>query len=267
MNKTVSTLAATGLLVAALSACSVPTAGTAAAGAASPQGAPAVSTSVERATGPQAFSVSQAAPATVPQDDSGDPFERVLYDAEALQPLLDEFWAEELGYYGLDFDAPDRFEYYVGDANSTCGGEFSDGTENAYYCAVDGDEYVAFDIDWLAGYLDEHPGDAVTFLVLAHEWGHAVQDTWVEQEPGVDVWEGPAQELNADCLAGAFWDDALRNGTVIEEDGDAEAVYGWLEAAGSGDWMDPGDHGTAEQRQIAFSDGFEFGTDYCRTNY
>lgn len=267
MNKTVSTLAATGLLVAALSACSVPTTGVAAPAAASPQGAPAVTSTVPGGAS-TSFSVSQAAPAAVPADASTDPYERVLSDAEALQPLLDDFWTEELAVeYGLEFDAPDRFEYYVDSGNGTCGGEYSDGTDNAYYCSYDGDEHVAFDVDWLAGYLDEHPGDAVTFLVLAHEWGHAVQDTWVEQEPGADYWAGPAQELNADCLAGVFWESALRNGTVIEEDGDAEAVYGWLEAAGSGDWMDPGDHGTAEQRQVAFSDGFAYGTSYCRTNY
>ncbi|MCO1654078.1 neutral zinc metallopeptidase [Pseudonocardia humida] len=267
MNKTVSTLAATGVLVAALSACSIPTAGAAAPAATGPQGAPAASTTVQRDAAQQTFSVSQAAPAVVPQGSSDDPYERVLYDAEALQPIMDEFWTEELAYYGLEFDTPDRFEYYVGDGNGTCGGEYSDGTDNAYYCAVDGDEHVAFDVDWLASYLDEHPGDAVTFLVLAHEWGHAVQDTWVEQQPGVDYWEGPAQELNADCLAGVFWENGLRTGTIIEEDGDAEAVFGWLESAGSGDWMDPGDHGTAEQRQIAFSDGFENGLDYCRINY
>lgn len=267
MNKTVSTLAATGLLVAALSACSIPTAGDAAPAATSPRVSTTATTTEQDDAARQAFSVSQAAPATVPADASEDPYERVLYDAEALEPLLNDFWSEELADHGLEFDTPDRFEYYVGDGNSTCGGEYSDGTENAYYCAADGDEYVAFDVDWLSSYLDEHPGDAVTFLVLSHEWGHAVQDTWVEQQPGVDYWAGPARELNADCLAGVFWESALRNGTVIEEDGDAEAVYGWLEAAGSADWMEPGDHGTAEQRQIAFSDGYAYGLDYCRTNY
>jgi predicted metalloprotease len=265
MNKTVSTLAATGLLVAALSACSVPTAGTAAPAAA---GTPGTTSAAGAARDTQGFAVSPAAPAAIPAAAAEDPHDRVLYDAEALQPLLDEFWTEALDEtYGLSFDAPDRFEYYVDEGNSPCGDVYEPGTDNAYYCAVDGDEYIAFDVDWLSGHLDEHPGDAVTFLVLAHEWGHAVQDTWVEQEPGVDRWEGPAQELNADCLAGVFWDNGVRNGTIIEEEGDGEAVYGFLAAAGSGTWMDPGDHGTSEQRQLAFSEGYEYGLDHCRVNY
>ncbi len=262
MNKTLSTIA-TGLLVAALSACSVPTGGVAAP-AERPGGA---STAAQQPATPQAFAVSQALPGTSPWSGE-DAYDRVLADAEALQPILDEFWTAHLhDNYGLEFDAPDRFEFYVDEGNSPCGDGYVPGTDNAYYCAVDGDEYVAFDVDWLAGYLPEHPGNATTFLVLAHEWGHAVQDTWVEQQPGVDQWAGPAQELNADCLAGVFWDEAVREGAIIEEEGDAEAVYTWLADGGSGTWMDPGDHGSSEQRQLAFSDGFTYGVDYCRVNY
>lgn len=261
MNKTLLTAAATGLLAVALSGCSLP--GTV-------DGAGQVLVSPQQRT--TAFSVggssSSVLPTTVDIDVPESDLDRVLSDAAAVQPLLDDFWTQELAYtYGLDFDTPDRFEYYLGEEFTTCGGEDAGGAENAYYCFVDDDEHVAFDAGWLATYLDEDPGDATTFLVLAHEWGHAVQDTWIEQEPDADHWAGPAQELNADCLAGVFWDDAIREGTLIEEEGDAEAVFGFLYDAGSGTWMDPGDHGSPEQRQVAFADGFEFGTDYCRVNY
>ena len=95
MNKTVSTLAATGLLVAALSACSVPTAGVAAPAAAGAQGTPTVTnTTTSPARDTQGFAVSHAAPAAIPADAGEDPYDRVLYDAEALQPLLDEFWTD-----------------------------------------------------------------------------------------------------------------------------------------------------------------------------
>jgi hypothetical protein len=271
-QKFVTTLIASGLLVAGLGACSLPTTGSAAAApqpqvqsqvqppqkAAEPTGAPKAPSGMSP--------VSLAVPGTIPATEP-DPYERVLADADALQPILDDFWTRELSAEGLDFDAPDRFEFYSGDTNSACGDDYVPGVENAYYCPVEGDEYVAFDIDWLTSYLDAHPGDATTFLVLAHEWGHAVQDSWVEQEPGADTWVGPAQELNADCLAGVFWDNGVREGSIIEEDGDADAVFTWLADGGSGTWMDPGDHGTAEQRQIAFSDGYTNGVDYCRTNY
>jgi predicted metalloprotease len=261
-KKTVTTLITAGLLVAGLGACSLPTAGVA---------APAPQQQVQPESAEPAGSagmspVSLAQPGAVPGGKQR-PKERVLTDADALQPILDDFWTRELGAGGLDFDAPDRFEFYTGDTNSPCGPDQVPGAQNAYYCPVNGDEYIAFDVDWLASYLDEHPGDATTFLVLAHEWGHAVQDSWEEQEPGADSWTGPARELNADCLAGVFWDNGVREGTVIEEMGDADAVFTWLAEGGSGTWMDPGDHGTAEQRQIAFSDGYANGADYCRTNY
>jgi len=202
---------------------------------------------------------------TAPQTDKEA---RVLEDADALRGLLDEFWTAELAQSGLGYDAPDRYEYYRTTGNSACGGKEADALpQNAYYCPVEGDEYIAFDIDWLTGYLDAHPGNATTFLILAHEWGHAVQDAWTEQQPGLDVWNpGYLQELNADCLAGVFLADAFARGTVIEEEGDAVAIYGWLYDGGSGEWFDPGDHGSPEQRQEAFDLGFNQGTAYCRQN-
>jgi uncharacterized protein len=278
-KKTVLTLLASGLLVAGLGACSLPTTGVAAPVA--PQAQQQIQPPAPQHTAPtgspaapkagmapvsEGSTASKAQPGAIPSTQP-DPYERVLTDADALQPILDDFWTRQLADEGLDFDAPDRFEFYAGDANSPCGGDLVPGAQNAYYCPVEGDEYVAFDVDWLASYLDAHPGDATTFLVLAHEWGHAVQDSWTEQQPGADTWTGPAQELNADCLAGVFWDNGVREGSVIEEDGDADAVFTWLADGGSGTWMDPGDHGTSEQRQAAFADGYNYGVDYCRTNY
>jgi predicted metalloprotease len=273
-KKTVRTLIASGLLVAGLGACSLPTAGVAAPAPVQQQVQPQAQPHAADPTGTQKAPkgsgmnpVSLAVPGTIPGSGGQDPYERVLADADALQPILDDFWTRELAADDLDFDAPDRFEFYSGDSNSPCGDDAVPGAQNAYYCPADGDEYVAFDIDWLASYIDAHPGDATTFLVLAHEWGHAVQDTWEEQQPGVDTWTGPAQELNADCLAGVFWEGASREGSITEEEGDADAVYTFLADGGSGTWMDPGDHGTSEQRQLAFSDGYGYGLDYCRTNY
>jgi len=195
--------------------------------------------------------------------------QKVLHDADAVVGPLNDFWTQELrDQYGLQFDTPDDYEYYRGASNDSCGGLNARALpNNAYYCPAENDEYVAFDLDWFTSYLDEHPGGATTFLILAHEWGHAVQDTWVEQNPGGDVWNPPyLQELNADCLAGVWMEDSLRRGILIEESGDADAIFGWLWEEG-GPWFDPGTHGTQEQRQRAFSDGYAYGTDYCRTKY
>ena len=194
---------------------------------------------------------------------------KVLQDATALEPLLDGFWTEELqSVYGYQFDPPDRFEYYSRDGNKPCGNSTFAGKENAYYCSADADEYVAFDLEWFKGYLVDFPQGATTFLILAHEWGHAVQDTWLENG-GPDTWEPASrQELNADCLAGVFLSWGISSGNIIEDAGDADAIWSWLYSGGyNGPWLDPPSHGTGEERRTAFSDGYLRGTDHCRVNY
>lgn len=194
--------------------------------------------------------------------------EKVLADATALGPMLNNFWSAELSRrYQLTFDVPERYEYYRDTRNEPCGGDPRPMPQNAYYCNPEGDEYIAFDLDWFQQYLVDHPGGATTFLILAHEWGHAVQDTWVDSGGG-DVWDpGYRQELNADCLAGVFLAASIRDGAIVEEAGDAEAMFGWLYEAGASPWLDPGTHGTRDQRLAAFSEGFSGDTDYCRTTY
>jgi uncharacterized protein len=196
--------------------------------------------------------------------------QRVLADAGALEPLLNDFWSNELPRAsGMRFDPPDRFEYYRGaSGNSPCAGQAIPKPNNAYYCdRPEDDEYVAFDLDWFQDFLILHPGDATTFLILAHEWGHAVQDSWLEQG-GNDTWDPPyRKELNADCLAGVFLAASIKNGAIVEEAGDADAIFSWLYQGGSAPWLTPGDHGSSEQRQAAFSDGYANGTKLCREQY
>ena len=197
--------------------------------------------------------------------------QKVLSDATALGPLLSDFWTRELAsvYRGMSFDPPDQYRFYRGGGNPTCGGGSFPGNNNAYYCASDQDEYVAFDLDWFQNYLVKHPRGATTFLILAHEWGHAVQDTWLENG-GNDTWQPPyTKELNADCLAGVFLKASIEDETIVEEAGDSEAIFSWLYEAGSepSPWRAPGSHGTRDQRIAAFSAGLRRDTDYCRVNY
>jgi len=191
---------------------------------------------------------------------------KVLKDAGELESLLNSFWSRELAAEGIAFDPPDSFWYYQGgDSAPTCGGD-APLARNAYYCRVDGEEHVAFDLDWFQEYLIENPEGATTFLILAHEWGHAVQDSWLESGGG-DVWVAPSQELDADCLAGVFLAQSIREGTIIEEPGDERAVFNWLYEVGASPWLGPGSHGTKEQRQTAFRAGTLRDTGYCRTVY
>ena len=209
-----------------------------------------------------------ASPAQVLADERAAREQKVLSDARALGTLLNDFWTQELSeQYEISFDPPDRYEAYRGDDVKTCGGQPAPSRNNAYYCYPDTEEHVAFDLDWLQEYLVRHPRGATTFLILAHEWGHAVQDTWLESG-GNDRWDPKnRQELNADCLAGVFLEASIDGGTIVEEAGDADAIFGWLYESGSSPWLAPGTHGTSDERQAAFVDGARNGTDYCRTNY
>lgn len=206
-------------------------------------------------------------PAAAAQPSSSE-VDAVVADATALQEMLNRYWSDQLTrHYGLTFDVPDTFNYYFSTGDNICGGA-SDIPNNAYFCRQDGNEFVAFDMNWFVAETRRHGSNSVTYLVLAHEWGHAVQDTWVEQQPQTDVWN-PAylQELNADCLAGVFLADAIQLGWVTEERGDAATVYRSLFEGGAGEWYAPGDHGTSRQRQQAFLDGTRNDVRYCRTNY
>jgi predicted metalloprotease len=265
MPKTVVSLAAAGLLALALSACSVPTAGTPSAGGApSASGTPSAGgiTAIDEAAvsaGPRDFAVPDKASGGTGRD-------RVLSDAKLLEPELNAFWTKELAdAYGLDYVAPADFGFYEGSNNPTCGGTQIDGAGNAYYCPPD--NYVAFDLDFFVTLNRGQAGDASTFLALAHEWGHSVQQNWVTQQPGRDSWQGPAVELDADCLAGVFLESEVDSGKLTLESGDAQDVFHTLFELGSMNDMDPGDHGTSEQRQQAFADGAKNGVTFCRSNY
>lgn len=197
---------------------------------------------------------------------------KVLSDAQALEPMLNNFWSAELRrLYGISFDTPDAFLYYRGGGNTPCGTDRKAYPNNAIYCPSDESESVQFDLSWFEEYLVEHPGGATTFLILAHEWGHAVQDTWTEQTPGTDTWEPKyRKEINADCLAGVFLARSIADGTIIEEADDSDAMLTWLYNAGAADnsrWFDPAYHGTRAERKQALMDGISKGTDFCRKTY
>lgn len=194
--------------------------------------------------------------------------EKVLKDAIGLYELLNIYWTEEMKrLYNLQFAPPAKLEYYRSTGNPPCGDTTYPGRQNAYWCGQPGDYKVEFDLNWLKDFLIDHPGGATTFLVLAHEWGHAVQNTWVINNGG-DFWKPPyRQELQADCLAGVFLKHTIKAKLITPEVGDSEAIYNWLEHGG-GPWLTTTDHGTKAMREAAFEEGFdEMDTNACRQHF
>ncbi len=138
-----------------------------------------------------------------------------------------------------------------------CGGEKLNGAGNAYYC-VPGD-YIAWDWNLMSSqFLDEAIGDSFVYLVIAHEWAHAIQARLDMELVTVDA------ELQADCLAGAALAGAEQDGTIITEPGDRGEVFQSLASiADEVEWGNTESHGSADQRIEAYQAGEAGGVEAC----
>jgi len=183
----------------------------------------------------------------------------------AISDLI-AYWEQQLpATYGVAYrDVADAFPYYpsTGDVPA-CGPDPVDLDVyfgNAFYCHPG--DYIAWDAEGLFPELWTEFGNFTIALVLAHEWGHAIQ-----ARAGVF---GPTimTELQADCFAGAWADHvALGEGLLRLDAGDLEeAMAGYLvfrDPPGTS-LADPSAHGTAFDRVNAFRDGFFNGPEQCR---
>ncbi|MET0920215.1 MAG: neutral zinc metallopeptidase [Acidimicrobiia bacterium] len=137
---------------------------------------------------------------------------------------------------------------------------YADAKGNAFYCY--GDNFVAYDNVSLMPSLYENFGGFAVALVLAHEWGHAIQDR--ADNAGEST---ISKELQADCFAGG-WTRAQSDGdsTFTLAAGDLEsslaALIEFRDVPGtSAD--DSSAHGSAFDRVNAFQEGFEQGPERC----
>lgn len=132
--------------------------------------------------------------------------------------------------------------------------------DNAYYCDVD--DAVVWDEQRFLPGLAERYGQFTVAVVIAHEWGHVVQERARYDAPPVIA------ELQADCFAGAWAAHVAAGGSdafSIDADQLDRAVAGILslrDAPGSvAD--DPTAHGSGFDRVSAFGDGFSQGAARC----
>ena len=156
-------------------------------------------------------------------------------------------------------------------AASACGdGSGTLGDSAAAYCPGDDTIYISqqFASDIYDGSLDHAlpgssqgygrtAGDFAVAYIVAHEYGHQVQD-----ELGLfDSYGGKvptmAFELQADCFAGTWAHSASEQDRL--EEGDVEEALDAALAVGDFDAGNPGHHGTPEQREEAWRSGFDSG--------
>ena len=205
-------------------------------------------------TGILALVVATAAPAT---SAAAVTQEEILGDVDTAESAVDEFWDDHWSdTFTGSYSAPNIVGIYDGSDPSDapyCGG-VPLAPDNAYYCGWG--DFLAYD----AGLLDQSDelGDGFLYLVVAHEWGHAIQ---ARLDPSLVA---RRIELQADCLAGAALYGAAEDGTVKFESDDQEELSDSLEAlADDTPWTDTRDHGDATERVEAFSIGRDDGVTGC----
>jgi len=196
---------------------------------------------------------------------------------------LEAYWETELPELGTSYRSP-SMELFAGQTVTGCGTATSD--VGPFYCSAD--ESVYLDVgffDVLTGELGADEGNLSQMYVVAHEWGHHIQNltgimTAIDRQSIGASSDSVRLELQADCFAGAW---AAAASTTSDESGqtflkpftDAELANALSAAAAVGDdriqaqqgrvspetWT----HGSAEQRQHWFLTGMQGGPPACDT--
>ncbi len=189
---------------------------------------------------------------------SGVTIEELADDLEAAQQVVDGFWAKHWSdYYTGEYKSPTVVGLYDGtdEENApTCDGEQLE-SYNAFYCVSE--DYVAWDASLLVNGADLI-GDSWVYLVVAHEWGHAIQARLE------DDLVATAEELQADCLGAAAMYGAVADKTLELEPGDDQELIGSLTTlADQMPWTMASDHGDPFQRVEWFTKGRNGGVPAC----
>jgi predicted metalloprotease len=185
---------------------------------------------------------------------------------------VDTYWTGVFRDAGLQ---EPRVTYAWIPAGQTASGACDDGSgslgdQAALYCPGDDTIYISeqFATDIYDGALDQAlpgssqgygrtMGDFAVAYVVAHEYGHQIQDELGAFQRYGDRVPTSAFELQADCYAGTWANSALEENRL--EDGDVQEALDAALAVGDFDVNDPGHHGTPEQREEAWNHGFKAG--------
>ena len=199
---------------------------------------------------------------------------------------LEAYWSTEAPALGLsDYVGPQDLVMFSAATTTGCGSASS--ATGPFYCPPD--QMIYMDVtffDELRSRFGASGGPLAQMYVVAHEWGHHIQNIGGILERAQDGQTGPASnavrvELQADCFAGAWTADAATvpdsSGVpFLQEPTEAEIRDALDAAAAVGDdriqqatqgQVSPHTftHGTSEQRQRWFTVGYQRGAGACDT--
>jgi len=207
----------------------------------------------QNATEPTATSTTPAGD----DPDGTDTPEEFKADIGDAQRVAEAYWKAEFEASDLDFQPVAKLIAYEREGDVECGGQAL-GLNNAAYCSAG--DFIAYDVNWAFAAFRQI-GDAFIFYLLGHEYAHAIQLRLnIQKQFTIE------QELQADCMAGAYIGDTERKGTLKLDDGDLDELAAGLEAVGDEPgqpWFAEGAHGSAKQRTRAFNNGYKRSLDPC----
>jgi uncharacterized protein len=204
--------------------------------------------------------------------DAPDPQADLLSFVSFTLDDVQDTWAEVFTASGLDYE-PSTMVVYERGTSTGCG--YGDSAIGPFYCPADMGTYIDLQFFEDLERRFDAPGDFAQAYVIAHEIGHHVQRLLgISSQVREEQQARPADanelsvrlELQADCFAGVWAASAYDDGLL--ESGDLEEAITAAEAIGddaiqrqSGRPVNPETwtHGSSEQRQQWFRNGFDSG--------
>ncbi len=179
---------------------------------------------------------------------------------------IDRFWETIFAEAGLDYTAMTDIVAVTSQPFETgCGVEEEIEVYAIYYCTLDASVY--YDPDFQEDVVAATGPYGFT-TIIAHEWGHHIQVTLgidISRDPELDGGLYPIEfELQADCLAGVYAQDAVAIGDIDQDEIDSAIEITSLSGDAPGtDWDEFDAHGASDQRVKSFLTGFDDGFAGC----